>query len=416
MTTPESKKLHRHLRLSDARGVVQLATHATTGITRVIEDVHHSVLNTIGFSGDRKTGQTRGVTGIVYRSINGATKLLGKGLDAGFSGLEALLGEIGDGKPATPERETFLAALNGVMGDRLVASDNPLAISMALRYQDEALNERSMGSMPAASGKVMVLIHGLCMNDLRSHALHQSQRPDHGEILASELGYTPVYLRYNSGLHISHNGQELAAQLEQLVTHWPTPIEDLTVVAHSMGGLIARSAVYYAKQKGFVWPSRLQNIVFLGTPHHGAPLEKAGNWLDALLRVTPYSKPFSKLSQVRSAGITDLRYGHVLDDDWQDLDRFDLHFDQRRVLPLPGDVACFTVAAAMSEKRSTLGNRLIGDGLVPLHSSLGHHDDAEKILSFDAEAQRIVYRMSHMELLSSEKVSRQIVRWLRPAE
>jgi pimeloyl-ACP methyl ester carboxylesterase len=415
VTAPDSKKPHRHLRFSDLRGVVQLATQATTGITRIIEGVHHSVLKTMGIQRQRKTGQTGGLTGIVYRSIHGTTRLLGKSLDASLSGLEGLLDGKEEGQPATPEREALLAALNGAMGDRLVASDSPFAISMTLRHQDEELSGASMESLPAASGKVMLLIHGLCMTDLRSHAQHQDQLPDHGEVLASALGYTPVYLRYNSGLHISQNGQELATQLEQLVADWPTPIEELAVVAHSMGGLLIRSAVHYAKDKKLAWPDLLQNIVFLGTPHHGAPLEKAGNWLDALLGITPYSKPFSKLGQVRSAGITDLRYGHVLDDDWQGLDRFDLHFDQRRVLPLPDDVACHTVAAATSEKRSTLGNRLIGDGLVSLHSSLGHHDDEQKRLSFAEESQWIVYRTSHMQLLSSPQVSEQIVHWLSPA-
>jgi len=416
VTAPASNKLHRHLRLSDIRGVAQLATQAIFGVTRIVEGVHHSVLHTIGISDQENTGQTRGVTGIVYRSIHGATSSLGKGLDASLSALEALLGDKGNGKPTTPERESFLAALNGVMGDWLLARDNPLAISMTLRYQDEVLNGQSIESLPAASGKVMLLIHGLCMNDLRSHARRQDQQPDHGEVLASALGYTPVYLRYNSGLHISQNGHELAAQLEQLVTHWPTPIEELTVVAHSMGGLLIRSAVHYAKEKGLCWPDQLQNIVFLGTPHHGAPLEKAGNWFDALLRITPYSKPFAKLGQVRSAGITDLRYGHVLDDDWHGLDRFDLHFDQRRGLPLPDNVACYTVAATTSEEHSTLGNRLIGDGLVPLHSSLGRHDDAQKTLSFADEARWTVYGTNHMQLLSSAEVNRQIVRWLKPAQ
>jgi pimeloyl-ACP methyl ester carboxylesterase len=414
VTTADSKKLHRHLRFSDIRGVAQLASQATSGVTRIVEGVHHSVLNTMGIPGLKETGQTRGMTGMVYRSIHGITNMLGKGLEAGLSRLEPLPGAQGNGKPATPQREAWLAALNGVMGDRLVANDNPFAISMTLRYRDEVLNEQSMRSMPATSGKVMLLIHGLCMNDLRSHARHHDQPPDHGEALAAALGYTPVYLRYNSGLNISQNGQELAAQLEQLVTHWPLPIEELTVVAHSMGGLLTRSAVHYAKKQGLHWPDHLKSIVFLGTPHHGAPLEKAGNWLDALLRITPYSKPFAKLGQVRSAGITDLRYGHVLDDDWQGLDRFDLHFDQRRVLPLPVGVACYTVAATTAEKRSTLANRLIGDGMVPLHSALGHHNDAQRTLSFADDSQWIAYRTNHMQLLRCPEVNHQIVRWLTP--
>ncbi len=416
MKKPETGKLFQHLRFSDIRGITQLATQATSGVNGIVEGVHHSVLSTMGIPGVKATRQTRGITGQVYRSINGITRVLGKGLDIGLAGLEPLLGTARDSKPATPQREALLAALNGVMGDRLLASNNPFAIPMTFRFRDEALGSRSMASLPAASGKVLLLIHGLCMNDLQSHAQHKDQMPDYGEALASALGYTPVYLRYNSGLHISHNGRELATQVEQLITHWPTPIEELAVVAHSMGGLLTRSAVHYARQHDLGWPNYLKNIVFLGTPHHGAPLERAGNWLDALLGTTPYSKPFARLGQLRSAGITDLRYGNVLDDDWQGHDRFDLHPDERQILPLPVGVACYTVAATTAEKRGALANRLIGDGLVPLHSALGYHDEAHRRLSFTDESQCIAFRTSHMQLLSSPKIVHQILRWLRPRQ
>ena len=415
VTTPAPKELHRHLRLSDIRGVAQLAAQATSGVTRIVEGVHHSVLNTMGIPGHGTPGRTRGVTGFVYRSIHGATSLLGKNLDAGLAGLEALLGDQGHGKPATPEREAFLAALNGIIGDRLLASDSPFAISMCLRHQDAVLNEGAAGSIRAASGKVVLLIHGLCMNDLRSHARHRNQRPDHGEVLASELGYTPVYLRYNSGLHISQNGHELAAQLEELVARWPKPIEELTVVAHSMGGLLIRSAHHAATLENLRWPKLLKNIVFLGTPHHGAPLEQAGNWVDSILGKTPYTAPFGSLGQLRSSGITDLRYGHLLDEDWQGGDRFEHAPDSRRIVPLPDGVACFAVAATTASQPGFLANRLIGDGLVPVDSALGRHRDARRDIGLPFPSQKVEYRMNHLELLSSPEVTRQMVRWLTPA-
>ena len=162
------------------------------------------------------------------------------------------------------------------------------------------------------------------------------------------------------------------------------------------------------------WPTHLKNIVFLGTPHHGAPLERAGNWVDVILASTPYSAPFAKLGQLRSAGITDLRYGHVLDLDWQGHDRFRRQPDRRRLVPLPEDVACFAVAATMASQRSALAERLLGDGLVPLHSALGQHDDPQRTLVFAKTSQWIAYRTSHMALLSSPEVSRQMVAWLTP--
>ena len=113
------------------------------------------------------------------------------------------------------------------------------------------------------------------------------------------------------------------------------------------------------------WPTLMKNIVFLGTPHHGAPLERAGNWIDVILGSTPYSRPFAKLGQLRSAGITDLRYGHVLDADWQGHDRFRRKPDSRESVPLPEGVACYCVAATTASKRSLVADRLVGDGLVP---------------------------------------------------
>jgi pimeloyl-ACP methyl ester carboxylesterase len=413
MTQPPPKNPLKHLRAADLRAVAQLATQATAGVARMAEGVHQSVWSSMGVPGGQMPGTTRGLTGLIYQSVQGVTQWVSKGLDVAFARLQPLLERIEGELPETPEREAVLAALNGVLGDRLLVDHNPLATSMTLRYQGHAFDGQALPSMPEASGKVLLLIHGLCMNDLQWQAKHQDQWAGHGAALAAALGYTPVYLRYNTGLHTSQNGHQLASLLEQLLSHWPTPIKELTVVAHSMGGLLTRSAVHYAKQDGMRWPGLLKNIVFLGTPHHGAPLERAGNWIDVILGSTPYSRPFAKLGQLRSAGITDLRYGHVLDVDWQGRDRFQRQPDKRQHLPLPDGVACYTVAATTAAKRSALVDRLLGDGLVPLHSALGRHDEPQRNLVFTAASQWIAYRTNHMALLSSPAVSTQIIEWLK---
>ncbi len=413
MTQPPPKNPLKHLRAADLRAVAQLATQATAGVARMAEGVHQSVWSSMGVPGGQAPGTTRGLTGLIYQSVQGVTQWVGKGLDVAFARLQPLLERIEGEPPETPEREAVLAALNGVLGDRLLASHNPLATPMTLRYRGHALDWQALPNMPEASGKVLLLIHGLCMNDLQWQTKHQDQVVDHGAALVAALGYTPVYLRYNTGLHTSQNGHQLASQLEQLLTHWPTPIKELTVVAHSMGGLLTRSAVHYAKRNSLRWPGLLKNIVFLGTPHHGAPLEQAGNWIDVILGSTPYSRPFAKLGQLRSAGITDLRYGHVLDVDWQGRDRFQRQPDRRQHLPLPEGVACYTVAATTAAKRSALVDRLLGDGLVPLHSALGRHDEPQRNLVFAAASQSIAYRTNHMALLSSPAVSTQIIQWLK---
>ena len=404
------KGLLQHVRTSDLRGAVQLLTQATLGISRMAEGVHQAVWRTLGAPGGAQPGNTRGITGLVYRSINGVTQGVGSGLDLALSRLLPLLTATDTAPPDSLQRDAMLAALNGVLGDHLAASHNPLATPMTLRHQGQALDWQHPPEPSAVTGKVLLLLHGLCMNDRQWQDTRTGH--DHGATLAAALGYTPVYVRYNSGLHTSHNAQDLSAQLETLFTHWPVPLTDITVLAHSMGGLVARGAVHLARQADLQWPGVLKNLVFLGTPHHGAPLERAGNWVDTVLASTPFSAPFAKLGHLRSAGITDLRYGHVLEADWLGHNRFHRQPDTRQPLPLPEGVACFTVAATLAAQRSAVAERLIGDGLVPLPSALGKHMQPDHTLVFAKDAQHIAYRTSHLQLLSSPAVSQQLLHWL----
>lgn len=408
---PNSNPL-RQLRASDLRGVARLATQATTSISRVAEGVHQSVLGTLGLPGGAEPGRTRGVAGLVYQSIRGVTQLVDAGLQAGLARLEPF---FAPGVPSTVvqwEREAVIAALNGVMGDRLARDNNPLCTRMGFYQHGLPLDVPALAASGAATGKLLVLVHGLCMNDLQ----WLRDGHDHGAHLAQALGYTPVYLRYNTGLHTSTNGAELSGQLESLVAAWPVPVTEIAVLAHSMGGLVARSACAQAGAPGTPpsrWLPLLRHLVFLGTPHHGAPLERAGHWVDALLGSTPYSRPFARLAQLRSAGITDLRYGHVLDSDWVGRDRFRKTPDQRTPVPLPAGVACSAVAAAVAPRRSPAADRLVGDGLVPLHSALGIHDDAQRTLDFPKQRQAVFYRLGHLALLGDKGVAQQVEQWLQ---
>ena len=224
----------------------------------------------------------------------------------------------------------MLAAVNGVLGDHLAASANPLAIPMRLRRDGQPLDLTTpalAAAIPQPTGKILVLAHGLCMNDLQ----WRRKEHDHGAALAADAGFTPVYLHYNSGLHVSTNGRAFAGQLEALLHAWPVPVDELVIIGHSMGGLVARSACHYGKLAGHAWPRHLRKIVFLGTPHHGTPLERGGNWVTVGLGVSRYTAAFARLGKIRSAGITDLRYGSLLDEDWEDRDRFAHARDIRRV-------------------------------------------------------------------------------------
>jgi hypothetical protein len=384
------------LHLADLQGLVRLATEATTGVTDLVEAVHRDIARPLGMP-------NRGIAGLVYGGVRGVTRLVGGGVDALLAPLAERLG----GGESSRRREALIAALNGVLGDHLAASGNPLAIPLSLRWNGRALDLET-GAVPRAGGKILVLAHGLCMNDLQWHR----RGHDHGAALARDLGYTPVYLIYNSGLHTSINGRAFAGLLESLIDRWPRPVEELAIVAHSMGGLISRSACHYGEIAGHEWRRQLRNLVFLGTPHHGAPLERGGNWVDVLLAAAPYAAPFARLGKIRSAGITDLRHGHLLAEDWQGRDRFEPARDARRPVPLPDGVRCHAVAATTGKTPGDLNDRLLGDGLVPLRSALGRHEDAGRCLSFPEARQWIGTGMNHLDLLDHPEVYARIRQWL----
>ncbi len=397
------------IRNSDLRGAARLATDATAGLTDLVEALHERIARLPGMPPPAVGGRTRGITGLVYRSIRGVARLVGGSLD---SLLGLLAPALGPDDPV-PEREALMAALNGVLGDYLAATANPLATTMAFRrgglalaLEPAALSAR----LPDASGRVLLMVHGLCMSDLQwSRNGH-----DHGEALGQAMGFTPLYLHYNSGLHISINGRALAQQLEQLVDQWPQPVQRLAVLGHSMGGLVARSALHAGALAGHRWPALLTDLVFLGTPHHGAPLERAGNWVDILLGATPYASPFARLGKVRSAGITDLRHGNLLDEDWVGRDRFARQADRRQPVPLPDHVRCYAIAASLGPQAGGLKESLLGDGLVPVASALGQHREPARRLAFPQDRQWIGYGMNHLELLQHPDATAQMLRWLAP--
>jgi pimeloyl-ACP methyl ester carboxylesterase len=421
MPTPPRTKASAKAIAEDLRGAAQLATQATLGATRMAEGVHQSVLGTLGATGgtsSRESGshlQATGLTGLVYSAVRGMTTLIGKSADTALRALTPLLETAGAQPPESPQRAAVVAALHGVLGDHLAATGNPLAMPMTLRFNGQVLEAGQMPAPTAVNGKLLIVLHGLCMNDLQwQHPASDGEPASHPAALAAVHAYTPVFVRYNTGLHTSTNGAELSLQLGRLVAQWPVAVDSITMLAHSMGGLVARSAC--AQADAGPWRHLLKALVFLGTPHHGAPLERAGNWVDVVLGSTPYSRPLAKLGQLRSAGITDLRHGHVQESDWQGRDRFRRQPDQRSHLPLPAGVACYTVAATVGKPRSLLAERLVGDGLVPLRSALGQHDDAARCLHFAKDRQAVVYRLNHMELLRSPAVRDQLLVWLAPLE
>jgi hypothetical protein len=397
-----------HNHLSDLRGASRLAVDATTGLAGLVEAMHASIARVpTRFGGPLVGGAVNGITRLVYQSIDGVTRVVGGGIDAVLAAFVPMLGHM----EPSPARDALVAALNGVLGDHLAETGNPLAISMQLRSAGKPVQPTPCGlaaAFPRPAPRIVVLVHGLCMNDVQ----WTRQGHDHGAGLARDLGYAPIYVRYNTGRHISTNGRALTAMLEALVADWPVPVEDLTIVTHSMGGLVSRSAHHYGTLAGHAWPRRLRRLVFLGTPHHGAPLERGGHRLHALVERTPIAGHLSRLGRIRSAGITDLRHGNVVDEDWTHGDRFTRGEDARRPMPLPDGVECFAIAATRGRAPGDLRCRVFGDGLVPVRSALGYHRDPRFALAFPAAHQWIACRAGHFDLLSRSDVYARISAWL----
>ncbi len=385
--------------VSHLRGTARLAIDAVIGITDIVEDMHRNIAALSPIIGASPIGNAGGISGLVYASVRGITRIVGFGLDTAFAQIAPRLAF----DLPWPGLQAITSAANGVLGDHLATSENPLAIRMQLRQGGEPLTidapAHASGAAPPGN-KLLVLVHGLSMNDLQ----WEREGHDHGAAAARDLGYTPIYLFYNSGRHIFQNGQEFAELLECLLREWPHPISELAIMGHSMGGLVARSACHHASTVDHAWLRRLTKLVFLGTPHQGAPLERAGDLANTLLEFSPYTAPFAKLGNIRSAGIKDLSHGHITDQDRGKTTGL------RRPNPLPEGVQCFAMAA--SRQAIDDGSRLAGDGLVPVESALGQHDDEMLALSLPPAHRCVVFGLNHFDLLSSRIAYDQIRTWL----
>ena len=382
-------------------GAGQLSVDAVLGVLDLVEEAHQSVLSMGGLLNRGDLTRTSGMTGSVYQKIRQAAGLAGYFLESLLAQISPKLKDL----PDSARREALIAVINGVVGDHLARSANPLAVTMHWSSRNKFMTDDGLADLKRQT-KVILFIHGSCMND----SCWQRSGYDYGRSLAEAYGYQPIYLNYNSGLHISENGRELAMKLAELLGSGSS-IKELGIVGHSMGGLVARSACYYGAVFGHSWLQHLKTMIFLGTPHHGAPLEKIGNQLNSVFQCIPHAAPFTRLSKIRSAGVTDLRYGNIKDQDWQGVDRFARRGDRRQPVKLPQDVLCLAIAATVSQSPKAIGDLLLGDGLVTVQSALGRHPRKQKDLGLPPSHQQILRGCNHMDLLGHREVLQTLLKW-----
>jgi pimeloyl-ACP methyl ester carboxylesterase len=383
------------------------ATGGIGGIHRAIAD---RVFRAVGPSGRAVEVAHHTISGGVYAALRGAAGLAGRAADAA---LEAR-GAPGDRQLSTaPRGAAALAALNGLIGDELERQGSDLHEPMAVRVRGRIVppeREALAVAFPVATPRLAIFVHGLMETEFAWWLGARETGETYGTRLAADLGYTPVYVRYNTGLHVSQNGQSLAELLEAVVAAWPVEVETVALIGHSMGGLVSRSACYRASEAGAAWTRRVGHVVSLGTPHMGAPLEQAVHVAAAALSAVPETRPFGAFLRRRSAGIRDLRQGSLVDEDWQGRDPDALRAAACREVPLlDGAMHCFVAATVTRSARHPVG-RLLGDTLVLVPSASGR--SRTRRIPFRDEDGLHVGGTHHLALLNHEAVYRQLTAWL----
>jgi hypothetical protein len=393
MSTPKKAPSALAPKIAAARGLLQLGVAGTVGVASLAEAVHRAVLATAPLPALPGRVLTQVIAGVAYRGVRGVAGAVGKGGDALLGEAERLArGDAAvSGTPTVALPLGLRAAMNGVVGDRLAAMGNAVALPMSIETHAVAKIRRTP---PNASGARVLFVHGLCMTD-RHWQEGEGEGVCFGERLFVEHGHRPSYLRYNSGVAIAENGRRLAALLEARQggrSRWQGPLH---IVAHSLGGLVVRSALAEGRAQGHLWPDRLRHVVFLGTPHGGAPLERVGKTVDALLAVSRFSAPWAALGRLRSIAIRQL--GHA---------------DVAPLAMKRGPVRFHAVAGTVSRRAGVPLLDFVGDGLVPLASALG-----ERV---PPEAMRLHTRKSfagvgHLALIRHPEVAEHVASLLGPA-
>lgn len=325
------------------------------------------------------------IAGGVYAAIHhGAGSMLGAA-----AMIERALPEGDADTPPSRAMSSLRSALNAAFGDHLAQSGNTLAIDMGLQVAGRTVPLASAAldaAYPDGGGKLCLFIHGLAFDEHCWEATHDGEI-DFGRQLRDDFGLTPLYLRYNTGLPIAANGAQLAVLLEALLAAWPEQVDELILIGHSMGGLIAREACEQAAAGELFWPQVTRMLICLGSPHLGSPVERLGHAVNSALQLHEITAPLGKIAATRSQGVKDLRYGPGAS-------------------PVtPHDIALRFLGSTLTEDIDHPLAEWFGDGLVTLGSATQHP------ISGNVQSVRLG-GIAHMALLTEPRVYARIKGWL----
>ena len=394
-----------------------LAADAIGGTAALARDVHlavaQRVFGALGVLGAPVRVMHNGLARGAHVAVRGGVRALPRG--AG----EMLARRARDDAStlgSTVRGGLALAAVNGFAGDALADAGSPLALRMAIRLDGEDIVSEPgalAAAFPGASGRLAIFVHGLVETEdswrLPPIGRGRGVRRTYGERLHEELGHTPLTLRYNTGRHISDNGRELAELIEAVVDAWPVRVEEVTLVGHSMGGLVARSACHRAGEHGMAWASLVRHVFTLGSPHLGADLEKGANVLGWALTRMPETAPFGRVVNGRSVGIKDLRFGSLAEADWKGHDPDEYLRDRCQEVPFLPGAAYYFIGATLSP--GPVG-RVLGDLLVRLPSASGRGREGARSIPFEIDNGRHLAGLTHFDLLNHPAVYDQLRAWL----
>lgn len=294
------------------------------------------------------------------------------------------------------------AIVNGVVGDHLDATNNELATTIEI-YTIEG-TKLSTNDRPLA--RACIFVHGL--TDDESVWSSSNTCANYGELLRKQLGVVPLYVRYNSGLHVSTNGERMSELLESKLRR----VSEIDFICHSMGGLVTRSACLHATKKNQTWVHRVRRIVFLGTPHHGSFWEKMGNVVSNGMAVMPFMRLASDVANLRSAGIKDLRYGYVQREDWEGVDPDAFLTNSKKLSTLLPWVDYYIVSGTVTKNPNHVISRAVGDALVRKDSAQGVSDDSSHTLTVPSRNIREFAGVSHLKLPNDPQVYEQLKQWI----
>jgi pimeloyl-ACP methyl ester carboxylesterase len=385
--------------------VGRLGGHAFAGLVCRIEQVHRAIADRAFAPAGPASAPARvmhdSIARGAYRTVRGA------GAAAGVMGgkTASLLATGGQPVGRKPGGNQALAALNAIAGDQFGADLAALAIPMAVRDngRDVGLTAHQVAdTFPHATPRVAVFVHGLGETE-HSWQRRAAESEPYGPRLQAEFGYTPSYIRYNTGRHVSENGHDLARLLNDLMAAWPVQMDELLLVGHSMGGLVIRSACHYGEQGSAAWVDRVQHVFYLGSPHLGAPLARAAGFAGWALGRVAETRPFVTMVNGSSPGIKDLRHGYIVADDWATCDQDSCVRSHLRDTPLlPGANHCTISATVTADPRHPLG-AMVGDLLVQPASAHGRHG-AHQHIPFPLGSRRGLGGMHHFDLLNHPAV------------